>query len=874
MEDQIFRTMDDSIKVAKDSWSKDIAAIRSLLHELVENLSISKPTPVEFRRFCGEDPELWISQAERYFEFYGTSENNKLLRASFYLDGEALEWFRWLFRNKQLSDWEHFVAKVRIRFGKQHLEFPESHVAAIKDYSTGIEAQVFDKMSHGCCCSKVFATERSKVKVVTNALESDLKNATQRRSRRLMKALTAIATHSSLTPRPCNPRDKTGYQIALSSQGSIMSNAIGRFTGIKFQIAGATQNILGQHHNSDLHICNWVDTRQEQIFTGLLSSVSRETAIEQKVQGVLEAFADGYSKQLRFRVIAHYYNTCEKLGSMPLLIQNREKHEIFTVRTDLTLFAHAQHPGEPHLFHGIVYFDYMGGDYKLQFQLGALFERKETRTAFLNPVLEVLPDGKHYIVSSFDLLPGLAEGRGNGMKRLNSLSNLVGKGIIFSVWDPEIGLQLLTLIISSCGILLHDQTHAIFVNAKQYKKSVGALAVHKNECFLVCEEIHKRVVRCWHSQKSVTLLQAFDPGGVHQETKLYLFQDSEDHNPTQLQFKGRYHAQQALPSRYLAKDIASIWHCDELLIVLSNGRGCTYDSVTPLSRSKLLSAPAVVIVETSENAWLTSAYLYPEKRDVRNYVRLEVIIEGRPYAGYFIVGSLDMLTGFAKSSVSDVGLAIEDAHTALATKFASDAREYVPFPKEEFHIKKEIVKDITLHYLDAASDQPQGEQDILSLMCQLMAPRRIKFDHFIPSIKRWRVLFSMAILSVRKLKFLERLLKLGIGKGAVHIEIRPIYLAISYASICTDAEVMSHYNSCDSICTDAAVKCQYIKLVDVALPSLLAVDNAKWMLLPLVLYSNLEGKVVFEAGGIVVNSVSHSVEDIFWNLEYYVWDPY
>ncbi|OIT39641.1 ruvb-like protein 1 [Nicotiana attenuata] len=831
MEDQIFRTMDASIKVVKDSWSKDIAAIRSLFMSWLKT----------------------FQQAECYFEFYGTSENNKLLRASFYLDGEVLEWFRWLFRNKQLSDWEHFVAKVRIRFGKQHLEFLEGHVATIKDYSTGIKAQVFEKMSHGCCCSKVFATERSEVKVVTNALESDLKDATTEEvevfdesshsnsgtlpshSETLQTKVTTevlvnrigISTNSVpmtslviLNGYNCNVtkllepknkeeenasdnaaqvfeisplRDETGYQIALTSQGSIMSNAIGRFIGIKFPFAGATQNILGHHYDSDIHICYWVDTGHEQIFTSLLSSISRETAMEQKVQS---------------------------LGSIPRLIQNREKHEIFTVRTDLTLLAHAQHPGEPHLFHGIVHFDYMGGDYKPQFQLGALFERKETRTTFLSPVSEGLPDGKHYIVSSFDMLPGLAEGRGNGMKRLNSLSNLVGKGIIFSVWDLRIGLQLLTLIISSCGILLHVQTHAVFVNAKQYKRSVGALAVHKNECILVCEGIHKRVVRCWHSQKSITLLQAFDPGGVHQETKLYLFQDSEYHNPTKLKFKGRYHAQQALPSRYLAQDIALIWHCDELLIMPSNGRG---------------------------------SYLYPEKREVRSYVCLEVIIEGRPYARYFIVGSLDMLTGFAErvgsgiiflvsernlrnsllyfclydapdvclyvhgscansfgfsSSVSDVGLAIEDAHTALATKFSSDVREYVPFPKEESPIKKEIVKDITFHYLDVASDQPQGERDILSLMCQLMAPRKIKFDHFIPSIKRWRVLVSMAILSIRRLKFPERLLKLGIGEGDVHIEIRPIYLAISYASIYTDAKVTSHYNSCDSICTDAAVKSQ------------------------------------------------------------------
>ncbi|XP_070033736.1 uncharacterized protein [Nicotiana tomentosiformis] len=160
-------------------------------------------------------------------------------------------------------------------------------------------------------------------------------------------------------------------------------------------------------------------------------------------------------------------------------------------------------------------------------------------------------------------------------------------------------------------------------------------------------------------------------------------------------------------------------------------------------------------------------FLVPE-RNLRNSL-LYFCLHVAPDVWLYVRGSCANSFGFS-TSVSDVGLAIEDAYTAFATKCASDAREYVPFPKKEFPIKKETIQDITLHYIDAASDLPQGEHDILPLMCQLMAPRKIKFDLFVPSIKRWRDVFSMAILSVRKLKFLVRLLKLGIGKGAVHIE--------------------------------------------------------------------------------------------------------
>ncbi|KAH0642729.1 hypothetical protein KY289_033703 [Solanum tuberosum] len=70
-------------------------------------------------RFNGNaDPEDWISRAERYFTFLGFSEEYWLPLPSLYLDGEALEWFRWLFRNTQFFDWNHFKEKLALRFQK------------------------------------------------------------------------------------------------------------------------------------------------------------------------------------------------------------------------------------------------------------------------------------------------------------------------------------------------------------------------------------------------------------------------------------------------------------------------------------------------------------------------------------------------------------------------------------------------------------------------------------------------------------------------------------------------------------------------------------------------------------------------------------
>ncbi|KAG0642888.1 TIP49 C-terminus-domain-containing protein [Tuber brumale] len=61
---------------------------------------------------------------------------------------------------------------------------------------------------------------------------------------------------------------------------------------------------------------------------------------------------------------------------------------------------------------------------------------------------------------------------------------------------------------------------------------------------------------------------------------------------------------------------------------------------------------------------------------------------------------------------------------AYATEFDLEAEEYVPIPKGDVHKKKEIVQDVTLHDLDVANAKPQGGQDIMSMMGQLMKPKK------------------------------------------------------------------------------------------------------------------------------------------------------
>jgi len=61
---------------------------------------------------------------------------------------------------------------------------------------------------------------------------------------------------------------------------------------------------------------------------------------------------------------------------------------------------------------------------------------------------------------------------------------------------------------------------------------------------------------------------------------------------------------------------------------------------------------------------------------------------------------------------------------AYATEHDLEAEEYVPLPKGDVHKKKDVIQDLTLHDLDLANAKPQGGQDIMSMMGQMMKQKK------------------------------------------------------------------------------------------------------------------------------------------------------
>ncbi|GJW64147.1 retrotransposon-related protein [Tanacetum coccineum] len=71
----------------------------------------------EVPKFNRTEPESWIFTIQEYFDLLQTIEDQRLNVVGFNLVGSTVEWFRWMSRNKLITNWEGFLESVRNRFG-------------------------------------------------------------------------------------------------------------------------------------------------------------------------------------------------------------------------------------------------------------------------------------------------------------------------------------------------------------------------------------------------------------------------------------------------------------------------------------------------------------------------------------------------------------------------------------------------------------------------------------------------------------------------------------------------------------------------------------------------------------------------------------
>jgi hypothetical protein len=91
-----------------------MASLPTIPHDLSPNLRLPK---LELSHFDGTNPLEWLFQADRYFAFHHTPDEQRVDIASFYMSGQALSWFQWLYTHNRLTTWATFSQAMEQRFG-------------------------------------------------------------------------------------------------------------------------------------------------------------------------------------------------------------------------------------------------------------------------------------------------------------------------------------------------------------------------------------------------------------------------------------------------------------------------------------------------------------------------------------------------------------------------------------------------------------------------------------------------------------------------------------------------------------------------------------------------------------------------------------
>ncbi|RZS14728.1 hypothetical protein BHM03_00046461 [Ensete ventricosum] len=96
---------------------------------------------VDFPRWEEGDPIGWISRAERYFQFYRTTDATRVEIAAIHHEGDAIQWFNWFEYTHGGLFWQRFTEGLLNRFGPIDFNNIDGQLTNIRQTSTIQEYQ-------------------------------------------------------------------------------------------------------------------------------------------------------------------------------------------------------------------------------------------------------------------------------------------------------------------------------------------------------------------------------------------------------------------------------------------------------------------------------------------------------------------------------------------------------------------------------------------------------------------------------------------------------------------------------------------------------------------------------------------------------------
>ncbi|KAF5443243.1 hypothetical protein F2P56_035816, partial [Juglans regia] len=107
-----------------------------ILEDMLRACVMEFKVKLDFPHFRGEDPEGWVFKMNHYFAFYQTPVAQKILMASYHMEGEALTWYQDAVDTGQFTNWQTFVEALQLRFGPKAYDNPMESLTRLKQSST------------------------------------------------------------------------------------------------------------------------------------------------------------------------------------------------------------------------------------------------------------------------------------------------------------------------------------------------------------------------------------------------------------------------------------------------------------------------------------------------------------------------------------------------------------------------------------------------------------------------------------------------------------------------------------------------------------------------------------------------------------------
>ncbi|XP_058726191.1 uncharacterized protein LOC131597514 [Vicia villosa] len=104
---------------------------------------------LELAVFDGTNPLEWLFQADQFFDFYHIPPEQRLPMMFFYMKGEALCWYKWMYQHHELVDWASFTKALELRFGPSTYANHQAELFKLKQTASVVEYQaVFEKLAN------------------------------------------------------------------------------------------------------------------------------------------------------------------------------------------------------------------------------------------------------------------------------------------------------------------------------------------------------------------------------------------------------------------------------------------------------------------------------------------------------------------------------------------------------------------------------------------------------------------------------------------------------------------------------------------------------------------------------------------------------